>query len=527
MYDVIIRNGRVYDGTGAPWLRADLGVKDGKIATVGVIECCDAKRVIDATGLAVSPGFIDTHTHSDLSFLVDPCADSKIKQGVTLEVSGNCGGSDAPVTEKSRAQTEKGLKEVGLELTWTSFGQYLERVEARGTSVNWMCLVGHGTIRNGVMGYDKRPPTPEELEKMKALVAQAMDEGAIGMSTGLLYAPGSFADTAEVIELAKVAAAKNGYYFSHIRSSDDGLIESVAEAIEIGEKGGLPAHLAHHKATGRRNWGKVGQTFEMMEKARQRGVDITADQYPYTASSSSLASTLRTWVHEGGRNATLARLKDPDTRARIKKEFTEDIEMLAGWKGYFIARVGSEKNKKHEGRNLADIAAELGKDPCDAAIDLMIEENLDVGRVRFGMCEEDVQTVMKSPLVMVGSDGSSLKDRGPLRSGVPHPRSFGTFPRVLGKYVREEKVLTLQEALRKMTSLPAWRLGLSDRGILRPGMCADITIFNPDTVKDGAGFGDPFKYPVGIPYVLVNGQIIVDMGEHTGVVAGKVLRRRA
>ena len=524
MYDVIIRNGRVYDGTGAPWVRADVGVKNGKIVALGVIADREARQVIDAAGFAVFPGFIDTHTHSDLSFLVDPCADSKVKQGVTLEVAGNCGLSHAPVTGKSRAQVEKELQEVGLPLTWSTFGGYLDQVEKRGPCVNFMCLVGHCAVRNAVMGYDRRPPTGDELAQMKALVAEAMDEGALGISTGLIYAPGSFADTAELIEISKVAAAQNGYYHTHVRSSEDGLMDSVAETIEIGEKAGLPVHMAHHKCTGRKTWGKAAETLEMMERARDRGVDITADQYPYTASSSSLASTLRAWVHEGGRDAAIARLSEPATRLRITKEFTEDIERLAGWKGYVIAHVGSEKNKRLEGRSLHDIAAELGRDPCDVAIDLMVEEQLDVSRIRWGMCDEDVNTLMESELVMFGSDGSSMKAEGPMRTGLPHPRSFGTFPRVLGKYVREEKLLTLQQAIRKMTSLSAARLGLWDRGVLRPGAWADITIFDPATVKDEAGFGDPFRYPAGIPYVLVNGIVVIDRGTHTAKTPGKVIR---
>lgn len=527
MYDILIKNGKVYDGTGAPWCWADVGVKDGRIVSVGPIPDGEAQKVIDARGLAVSPGFIDTHTHSDTSFLVDPKADSKVKQGVTTEVAGNCGHSDAPLTARSRQMVEGRMADEGLTPTWTSFGEYLEAVERSGSSANFTCLVGHCAIRAAVMGFDRRPPAPEELAQMQALIAQSMDEGAIGFSTGLVYAPSSFAETPEIIELCRPVAARNGFYFTHIRSSDAGLMQSIEETIEIAEKAGLPAQVAHHKATGKSNWGKVGPTFDLIDKARRRGVDVTADQYPYIGSSSSLASTLRSWAQEGGRDALVARIKDPVLRPRLKAEMTGDVENLIGWDRLIIARVASEANKRYEGTSMADIARERGVHPCDAALDLLIEENGEVSRIRFGMCEEDVRTVMKQPIVMIGSDGSSLMDHGPLCSGKPHPRNFGTFPRVLGKYVREEKVLTLEEAIRKMTSLPAWRLRLSDRGILKPGMWADITVFNPDTVKDAADFGDPFKYPVGVPYVVVNGEIVVDGGRHTGVTPGRVLRRQA
>lgn len=523
MYDILIKNGKIYDGTGAPWFYADVAIKDGRIAALGPLENASTRRVIDAAGMAVSPGFIDIHSHSDSVFLINPLADSKVKQGVTLEVAGNCGASLAPLTAKSRSRAAAAFAEEGIEPTWTTMGEYFDAIEKNGTSVNFACLVGHGTVRAGVMGYDHRPPTDDELQEMKALVASAMDDGAIGMSSGLIYPPSSYADTQELIELCKVVAEKRGIYFTHMRNENVRLLESVDEAIRVGREAGVPVQISHHKASGRGAWGLVKQSLKMIDEARKNGVDVTADQYPYIASSTSLTSIIPGWAHEGGRDALIARLTDPQTRAKLKAEVSKN--MAGEWEKLVVSKVASEKNKQYEGMHVAAIAAARGQDPCDAAFDLLIEENGEVGQIRFGMCEEDVKTVMKHPLVMVGSDGSSLASYGTLGRGKPHPRNYGTFARVLGKYVRDEGVITLEEALRKMTSLPAWRLGLWDRGILRPGMWADVTVFDPATVKDTSDFGDQHKYAAGIPYVLVNGQVVVDNGEHTGITPGKVLRR--
>lgn len=522
MYDILIKNGKIYDGTGAPWFYGDVAVKDGKICAIGSLSDKEAARVIDATGLAVSPGFIDVHSHSDMSFLVNPLADSKVKQGVTLEVAGNCGSSVAPLTDKTKKMS-KALLEEDMPPTWTTMGEYFAALENRGMCINFACLVGHGTVRAGVMGFDQRPPTEQELEQMKQLVSQAMDDGAIGMSTGLIYPPSSYAQADEITELARVVRAKNGIYFTHMRNEGDRLIESMVETIEVGRATGVPVQISHHKVGGERNWGMIKQSLEMMVDARKEGIDVTADQYPYIASSTSLTSIIPDWAHEGGREALLARLVDPETRARIKQQVNKS--MSVGWDKLVVSSVKSEHNKRFEGMDVQAISEIMGKEPSDAAFDLLIEEKGEVGQIRFGMCEEDVKTVMKHPLVMIGSDGSSLANYGKLHKGKPHPRNYGTFPRVLGKYAREEGVLSLEEALRKMTSMPAVRLGLWDRGSLRTGFWADITVFDPQTVIDVSDFADPHRYAAGIPYVLVNGQVVVDNGAHTGLTPGKVLRR--
>ena len=522
MYDIVIKNGTVYDGTGAPGFAADVGVTDGKVAAIGPLCAKDGRRVIDAAGCAVSPGFIDIHSHSDVVFLVNPRADSKVKQGVTLEVAGNCGDSAAPLTKRSLPYA-KGADDYGLEPTYMTMGEYFDAMEKSGLSINFASLVGHGTVRKAAMGYDMRPPTESEMEEMKALIAAAMDDGAVGISSGLIYPPSSYAGTQELIELSKVVAARHGLYFTHMRNEGEYLLESVAESVEIGEQAGLPVHIAHHKASGEKWWGKVKQSLAAIDEARKRGVDVTADQYPYIASSTGLKSIIPGWAHEGGNSAILARLTEDATRARLKTEVSANV--AGSWDRYVVSKVNLEANKRFEGMDLAAIAAEAGKNPCDAAFDLLIEEKCQVGQIRFGLCEEDVATVMKHPYIMVGSDGSSLANYGELHKGKPHPRNYGTFARVLGKYVREEGVLRLEEALRKMTSLPAWRLGIWDRGILRPGLWADITVFDPDTVKDVSDFRDPHRYAAGIPYVLVNGQVVVEGGEHTGLLPGKVLRR--
>jgi N-acyl-D-amino-acid deacylase len=526
MYDILITKGRLYDGTGAPWFEADVAVENGKIVGVGKALSGHARAVIDASGLAVAPGFIDIHTHSDSVFLANPGADSKVRQGVTFEVGGNCGGSVAPLTARTRESEKESLAESGVELTWSSMAEYFQVLEKNGMPVNFACLAGHGTIRQGVMGFDQRPPTADELGEMKRLVAGAMDDGALGMSTGLIYAPGSYADTPEIIELARVVAQKNGLYFTHMRNERDHLLDSVRETIEIGKTAGLPIQIAHHKVSNREHWGEVKQSLAMLEQARADGVDVTCDQYPYTASSTSLNTILPGWAHEGGREAMLARLLDPATREALKAVVCDEQERAAGWDRLIISKVQTEANKRFEGMSIAEVAALRGSNPCDTALDLLIEERCSVSHLRVAMCDEDVETVMKSRLVMVGSDGSSLADYGVLRRGKPHPRNFGAFVRVLGKYVREKHVLTLEDAIRKMTSLPAWRLGLWDRGVLRPGVWADITVFDPDKVDDVADFNEPFRYATGVNYVLVNGQITVDSGQYTGKKAGRVLRRR-
>ena len=526
MFDVVIRNAYIVDGTGNPWFEADIGIKSGKISEIGNLDFEDADRIINAKELMVCPGFIDMHSHSEYSLLANSKAESKIKQGVTTEVNGNCGDSPAPI-EGMTAEAAEEAKEYKLNMDWSTLAEYLDKLERQGISLNVAQLVGHGTIRIAVMGHENRPPTREELNKMKELVAQAMEDGAFGMSTGLYYLPGGFADTAEVIELCKVVTKYGGIYTSHIRGEGDPLIEAVTETIEIGEKANIPVQISHHKACGIENWGNVKKTLRMMEEARSRGLDITCDVYPYTACGADLISMVPNWAHEGGVNKLRERLRDSKIRERVKKEMSEG---LPGWESSVkqsgwgrIKVIGWKEHKEFEGKTLAEIADLEGVDAFNLTFDLIMKKE-SPELVDLAMTEKDVCTVIKHPLSMVGSDGWALAPYGVLGESKTHPRSYGTFPRILRKYVREDKVLTIENAIRKMTSLPAQKLGLRDRGTLREGMWADVVVFDPKRIADVATYENPHRYPEGIEHVLVNGEIVVDGGEHTGAPPGKVLR---
>lgn len=523
MFDLLIKGGKVYDGTGAPWTMADVGVIGGRIAAIGDLRGARAIKTIDAEGLCVSPGFIDIHSHSDLAVLVNSRAESKIRQGVTTEVVGQCGSSPAPLTERSMELGRQMAKEYGLEITWNDMAGYIQAVTDNGTSINIVPVVGHGAVRAAVMGMERRAPTHEELGQMMQLVDQAMQDGARGFSTGLIYPPSSYADVDEISALAGVVARHDGIYMTHMRNESEGLMESIEETLEVGRRAGVRVQISHHKAVGRPNWGLPAQSLPRMEAARREGIDVTADQYPYIASSTGLSSVIPAWAHEGGNAKMLERMRDPETAKRIRAEIAESQEKRGGsWEDLFVASVSVEADRQWEGKNIQQIADARGVDPITVVFDLLLSGQY-VGQIRFGMSEEDVKTIMRHPLVMTGSDGSCLAPYGPLGRGKPHPRNYGTFVRVLGKYVREEGNMELAEALRKMTSLPASRMRLVDRGILRPGMAADITVFNAETVGERATFLDPHQYAAGIEYVIVNGKATVWQGEHTGAAGGRVL----
>ena len=526
MFDLLIKGGMVYDGTGAPWVRADLGVIGGRIAAIGDLRGARAIKEIDAEGLCVSPGFIDIHSHSDLAVLVNPKAESKIRQGVTTEVVGQCGSSPTPINERNRELAGTMAKEYGIEINWRTMGGYVAAVADRGSSVNIVPVVGHSAIRSAAMGMERRAPTHDELGLMMRLVAEAMEGGARGFSSGLIYPPSSYADGEEIVALAGVVARYDGIYMTHMRNEAEGLLKSIDESLEVGRRAGVRVQISHHKAVGRPNWGLPEQSLARLEAARRESVDVTADQYPYIASSTGLSSVIPAWAHEGGPKAMIDRIKDPDTAARLRGEIEESQTKRDGrWEDLFVASVSHEPHKGYEGKDIAEIAAEMGVDPITAVFDLLVASGY-VGQVRFGMCEEDVVKIMQHPLVMVGSDGSCLAPYGKLCRGKPHPRNYGTFPRVLGKYVRDEGHLEMAEALRKMTSLPASRLRLYDRGLLRPGLAADVTVFDAATVAEKASFVDPHQYPEGIKAVVVNGELTVLDGEHTGATGGRVLVRR-
>lgn len=527
MLDILIKGGTVIDGTGKSGFRADVGIVDGRIAVVAEDAAQEASRTIDAQGLHVAPGFIDAHTHSDLPLVVDPRAESKIRQGVTTEVIGNCGSSTAPLRGTAVEEVAGRAGKFGLDVTWKDMGEYLERLRCPGTALNVVALVGHNTVRGSVLGYDDVQPTPAQQAEMERLVAEAIEQGARGLSTGLYYPPGYYARTEEVIGLARVTARYGGIYASHIRSESDLLLKAVAEAVKIGEQAGISVEIAHLKVSGYRNWGNVEPLVTALEDARARGLRLGCDQYPYNASSTWLAAMLPYWAQVGGAKGIAERLQKPQERARIRKDQEEN---LSEWENRSGVRdwtdiVISDCQVRPEvlGKSIADVAEAEGKDPLEAAFDLITISEGQVSCVWFGQLEENVQILMRHPMVVVGSDGSSLSPHGVLGRRKVHPRNYGTFPRVLGRYVREEKVLSLEEAVKKMTSVTAARFGLTDRGILREGAWADLVLFDAQTVADRATFTEPHQYPAGIPYVVVNGKVVIDQSQHTGALAGRVL----
>jgi N-acyl-D-amino-acid deacylase len=541
-FDLVIRNGFVVDGTGNPWFRADVGILGGKIANVGKLDTVDSEKGIDVTGLVVSPGFIDIHSHSDLTLLINPRAESKIRQGVTTEVIGNCGMSPAPVNKKTVIflKDDWGLEAKEVAWNWSTFGEYLDQLEKQGVALNVAPLVGHGTVRTAVMGVDNRPPTSEELEKMKELVAQSMEDGAFGMSTGLVYLPGCYADTSELIELCKVVARYGGIYASHTRGERETIVEALKEAIEIGEKAGVPVQVSHNCP----KWGgseKLPEMFKVYEGARARGVDVTMDNDAHTDFNPELSYILPQWAQAGGVEKVIERLRNPEIRERIKKEIVEDKHPGPGycglvkhgrWDRVFLFRC--KKNKDLIGKNFEEIAkTKDAKDPFDAYFDLLIEEKGEASALFNYIDENDIRTVLKFHLMMVSTDGSAYAPYGALgKIDGYSPCSYGEYPYILERYVREEKIMTLQESIRKMTSFPAQKLGLKDRGLIREGIWADIVVFDINRIKDRATSRYPYtfplsnyphKYPEGIEYVLVNGQVVIEKGEHKGVLPGKVL----
>lgn len=519
MSTLLIRGASVIDGTGAPRREADIAVSDGTIAAIGAdLSRTAADRVVDARGLAVSPGFIDIHSHSDEAMFTEPRLESALHQGVTTVVCGNCGGASAPVMGLAASEMDRDLARYDLERTWTSFGEYAAAVERNGASINVCSFVGHGTLRMCVMGAAARAPTAGELATMKAILASALDEGAIGMSTGLIYPPSAYGTTDEVAALASVVAAKGGLYASHIRNEGDKLLEAVEEGIEIGRRSGARVQLSHHKASVQRNWGKVKESTAHIEGAQREGIDVAADQYPYTASSTGLAVTIPNWAHEGGPLAMCERLRHPAVRIRIRDEY---VETGRNWDRIVIARAA--KHPEWSGRSVAALAGEAGRDPLEWTCDALIEHDGAIDIVHHSMSEDDVRLVMAKAWVAIGSDSRANAPYGPLSFGKPHPRSYGTFPRVLGRYARDGRVIGLEDAVRKMTSLPASRLRLR-RGTIQEGRPADLVVFDPQKVIDTATYDDPHRYPEGITHVIVNGQIALEAGEATTARAGRFLR---
>jgi len=524
MMDLVIKNGLIIDGLGNPPFIGDVGIKGDRIDFVKPEMDQMSQRMIDAKGLVVAPGFIDIHSHSDVILLADPNEDSKISQGVTTECIGNCGQTMAPVNREYLSYLQRYISPLqgGYSLTWDwqTMGEYLDRM--KNPSRNIITLVGHGTVRIATIGPENRKLTSYEMDKMKNLISESMDQGAFGLSTGLIYPPGLFAETEELIELCKTVANRGGIYATHIRGESDTLLEAVSEAIQIGQQSGVSVLISHHKAGGKKNWGKVKETLDLVEKARSQGINIHLDVYPYTAGSTMLASILPPWMHDGGLDQALKQLRNPQIRLRIKGEMEKGIKgwenfvEFAGWEGIVIAFC--EKEKELEGKSILQIANERGREPAETAFDILLEEAGKVVMVVYAMSEEDVRTVMKHPLVMIGTDGIPT-------SGRPHPRAYGTYPRVLGKYVREEKIFSLEEAIRKMTSLPAQKLGLKDRGMIAEGMIADLVIFNPSTIQEKSTYLNPHEKPEGIEYVLIGGFIVFERTRLLDSQKGQVIRK--
>ena len=526
MYDLLVKNGRIHDGTGSASYAADIGVVGDEIAAIGRLEG-EAVRTIDAAGLAVAPGFIDLHSHSDASFLMDPTAQSKVRQGVTLELVGNCGYSFcAPLHGAGRdeLQTWVGHYTDSFDVTWKDFSGYLDTVQQVGPPVNLAVQVGHATVRACVIGLDDRAPRGDELDRMKDLVAECLDAGAMGLSTGLHYAPASYARTEEIIDLAQVAADRGKLYSTHMRAEGSrsvGIFSALNEAIEIGRRTGIRVEISHLKCVGPATWGRASDVMDLLERARGEGIDIAGDQYPYAASSTSLTGALfPRWSLDGGRQATLGHMANSDMRQRLSGEIDARYPDFGGPEAVVIARFVPEP--RYEGMNMVQVAEDMGCGLGEAALRLYEREEASI--INHMMSDEDVDTFASHPLVSVGSDGDSLSVDGLLSVGKPHPRSYGTNPRFLSRFVRERGVVSLEEAIRKMTALPASRLGLTRRGRIGPGFAADLVAFSPDEVADTATYAEPHSYPVGIPHVVVNGDVVIEDGEFTGAGPGRVLR---
>jgi dihydroorotase/N-acyl-D-amino-acid deacylase len=529
-YDILIRNGLVVDGSGSPGHVADIAIKGDRIVRIGRLRNARGAREIDAAGMVVAPGFIDMLGQSETYLLIDPRAMSKVMMGVTTEVTGE-GESIAPVNERLIKEQEDFNRRYKLTIDWRTLGEYFNRLEKQGSGVNLATFVGATQVREYVVGFDNRPPTTTELEQMKQLVAAAMRDGALGLSTSLQYVPARFAKTDEIVELAKVARQYGGIYATHQRSEANALDESLAEVFEIARRAQIPVEIWHLKTAYKKNWGRMPEVLAKIRRARARGLDITADIYPYIAGSTSLSACLPPWALEGGTEKMLARLRDAGIRQQLKQEITTDSKEWeniylgsGGAPGVLIGSVINRELESMQGKRLSQIAAEQGKDPLDALLDLILADHGQTGAIYFMMSEDDMRAAMRAPFVSFCTDSGARANDGPLAGAKSHPRGWGSYPRILGRYVRDERLLTLAQAIHKMTGLPAARVGLHDRGLLRAGSYADIAIFDPKTVIDRATFEIPNQHPQGIKYVIVNGQISVDNGKRTPALAGRALR---
>ena len=528
-WSLLVKNGWVIDGSGAPRVQADVALEGDRIAAIGPGLTGEATRTIDASGQIVAPGFIDAHSHSDLFYFGCPSSESKVRQGCTTEVVGMCSFSPAPIAP-GRAQDVRdwaGGIGAGVDVRWETFGQYLDALRSIRPSINVVHFVGHGALRLAAIGPENRAVTADDMRAMTRLLDEAMDAGAYGYSTGLVYPPSAYSATQELIELARSMSRRGGLYFSHVRGESAMVEDSIREAIRIGEDGDVGVQIAHVKVSGRENWGKMDAVLRLIDDARARGVDVSGDVYPYHAGSTKMDNLLPAWVHDGGLPKLLERLGDRATRQRIVAECVIDGErwgtISQGRVGFDEVMIATCRRHELEGLTLAALARQTGKAPAEALMDLLLEERATVGMVSFSQNLDNVATVLAHPAIMIGSDSIGLSEGVGPKHGKPHPRMYGTFPRVLGEYARDRGLFSLETAVRKMTGMPAERLRFKDRGLLRPGYAADIAVFDPATVKDAATFQDPHHYAVGIPYVVVNGAVVVDGGRMHPAGTGRVL----
>jgi len=534
-FDVIIEHGHIIDGTGSPWYSGDVGIRNGHIAAIGDLANAPARQNIDAQGHVVAPGFIDMLGQSELTILVDPRLPSKIYQGITTEITGE-GGSVAPLNDAMISADRAGYEHLHITPDWRTFREYFARLEKQGMGINLAMYVGATSVRRMVLGDAKVDPTPAQLEQMKQLVDAAMQDGAVGVSTSLQYSPAPYAKTEELIALAREASKYGGIYATHMRSEGDAVLESIDEATRIGREAQIPVEIWHLKAAGKANWGKMPQIVERIDKARAAGVDVSANTYAYTAWFNTFSAFVPPWAHDGGDAQLIARLKDPATRAKIRKDMTSTGKDSAGedwdneWQevpgpqAILIAVVQNPELIPLQGKRLSDVAAMWHEDAIDALFDLLIKDKAFTEVAVFGMDEPDVVQALKQPWMSVDNDSQGTSPEGLLAGEHPHPRAYGTFPRILRKYVREEHVLTLPDAIRKFTALPAQKLRLADRGVLKQGMWADVVVFDPEKITDKATFEDPNQLSVGMDYVLVNGVAVIEREKMTGKLPGKVLR---
>lgn len=529
-YDVIIRNGMIYDGSGNAPYKGDVAILGDKIAAVGRLENARAKKEVDAGGNAVSPGFVNMLSWAVDTLIEDGHSESDLRQGVTLEVFGE-GNSMGPLNDAMKKEAVEQQADIKYPIEWTTLGEYLDYLEKRGVSTNVASFVGATTVRVYVLGYEDRPPNSEELKKMCDLVRQAMEEGALGVGSSLIYAPAFYAKTDELIAISKVAAQYSGMYISHMRSEGNHLLEAVDELITISREAGLPAEIYHLKAGGKSNWNKMDQVIQKVEQAQKQGLKITADMYTYPAGATGLDASMPPWVQEGGLEAWIGRLKDPATRERVRKEMSESTDKwenlynLAGSPdNILLVAFKNDKLKPLTGKTLAEVSKMRGKSPEETAMDLVIEDDSRVGTVYFLMSEDNIKKQIALPWVSFGSDEGSLKPEGVFLKSNPHPRAYGNVARLLGKYVRDERVVPLQEAVRKLTSLPANNLKIKDRGLLKEGYFADVVIFDPAKIADHATFDKPHQFSTGVLDVFVNGTQVIKDGQHTGATPGRVVR---